>query len=341
MMIKVFIIDDVLLVRVTIKKILSEYPDIEVIGEAPNPVDAFDVFKTTGLPDVFILDIEMPKMDGLTFLKQIQKQKPIPTIICSSLVTAGSSKAIDSLRFGACDIILKPRVGLHNSIDDISEEFITKIRAAAKSKAISSNIVAKEVSSRPLQTTDKIVGIGSSTGGVQTLEEIFVHLMPNHPPIVVVQHMPVGFTASFAFSLNNICKNSTVKEAKEGDILQDGLILIAPGDKHMEIVRSSLDNKYFIVLKDYPKVSSHKPSVDVLFTSMAKESKEHTVAFILTGMGKDGAQGIKKIKEVGGQTFGQDEKSSIVYGMPKVAFDIGGVSKQVALDDIAGIINQL
>ena len=185
-MIKVFIIDDALLVRIAIKKILAEYDDVEVIGEAENPIDAFEEFKQTGLPDVFILDIEMPKMDGLTFLKQIQQQKPIPTIICSSLVTAGSSKAIESLRFGACDIILKPKIGLHNSIDDISEEFITKIRAAAKSKHISKNLSKKHnKKNKQLKKTNKIIGIGSSTGGVQTLEEIFVNLLPNHSPIVV------------------------------------------------------------------------------------------------------------------------------------------------------------
>ncbi|MEA3314231.1 MAG: chemotaxis response regulator protein-glutamate methylesterase [Campylobacterota bacterium] len=341
-MIKVFIIDDALLVRVTIKRILSISKDIEVIGEAENPIDAFDEFKKVGLPDVFILDIEMPKMDGLTFLKRIQEQKPIPTVICSTLVTEGSYKAIESLRLGACDIILKPKVGLHNSIDDITDEFITKIKSAAQSKVISKSInnIKRETTNRSLEKTNKIVGIGSSTGGVQTLEEIFINLLPNHSPIIVVQHMPAGFTASFATRLNSICKNSIIKEAKEGDILYHGQILIAPGDKHIEVVNERLF-RYKVVLKDYPKVSSHKPSVDVLFTSLAKEVKKNSVAFILTGMGKDGAAGIKKIKDVGGVTYGQDEKTSVVYGMPKVAFDIGGVSKQLALNKVAGIINNL
>ena len=193
---------------------------------------------------------------------------------------------------------------------------------------------------KPLKRTNKIVGIGSSTGGVQTLEEIFVDLAPNHSPIIVVQHMPVGFTASFANSLNNICNNSLVKEAAEGDILSHGQILIAPGDKHVEIIKDGL-SKYKVVLKDYPKVSSHKPSVDVLFTSMAKEVKQNTIAFILTGMGKDGAAGIKKISDAGGKTYGQDEKTCVVYGMPKVAFEIGGVQKQLALDKVAGVINMI
>jgi len=347
-MIKVFIIDDSLLVRSSIKQILKTNKKIQVIGEAENPVEAFAEFKKVGLPDVFILDIEMPKMDGLTFLKKIQEQKPIPTIICSSLVTEGSSKAIDSLRFGACDIILKPKIGLHNSIDDISDEFITKIEAAAKAKTIFSHTsidkghkkitVKKDI--QALKNTDTIVGIGVSTGGVQTLEKIFLDLHPNHVPIVVVQHMPVGFTASFAHSLNTSCINSTVIEAKENDVLTHGQIVIAPGDKHLEVAKDGL-LKYKVVLKDFPKVSSHKPSVDVLFTSLSKVVKQNTVAFILTGMGKDGAQGIKKIKEMGGKTYGQDKKTSIVYGMPKIAFEIGAIEKQIALAEVAKIINSL
>lgn len=337
--IKVFIIDDSLLVRLSIKKILSIDKDIQVIGEAENPIDAFEVFKKVGLPDVFILDIEMPKMDGLTFLKKLQNEKPIPTIICSSFVTRGSSKVIDSLRFGACDIILKPEIGLENSIDDITDEFIGKIKAAASSKNIYLPKAQPNFNKKTLIKSNKIIGIGISTGGVQTLESIFVNLLHNHAPIVVVQHMPIGFTASFANSLNNLCDNSVVKEAKEGDILSHGQILIAPGDKHLEVAKYGLD--YKVILKDYPKVSSHKPSVDVLFTSLSEVVRNNTVAFILTGMGKDGAAGIKKIKEAGGITFGQDEKSSIVYGMPKIAFEIGGVSTQVALEDISDVINNV
>jgi two-component system, chemotaxis family, protein-glutamate methylesterase/glutaminase len=339
-MIKVFIIDDSLLVRVTIKKILKSSKEIQVIGEAANPIEAFEIFDKVGLPDVFILDIEMPKMDGLTFLKKLQEQKPIPTIICSSLVTEGSSKAIDSLRFGACDIILKPKVGLHNSIDDISDEFITKVKAAAISKSLDSKTSNILASNNTSQNTNKIIGIGTSTGGVQTLEKIFLQLQANHAPIVVVQHMPAGFTLSFSQSLNEICPNSIVKEAKEGDILSNGHIFIAPGNKHIEVKKHTLTS-YIIVLKDYPKVSGHKPSVDVLFTSFSKEVRKNSVAFILTGMGKDGAVGIKKIKDAGGKTYGQNEETSIVYGMPKIAFDIGGVSKQLALEEIAEVINSV
>lgn len=349
-MIKVFIIDDSLLVRTSIKQILRHSDNIQVIGEAENPVDAYSEFKHTGLPDVFILDIEMPKMDGLTFLKKIQEQKPIPTIICSSLVTAGSSKAIDSLRFGACDIILKPKVGLHNSIDDITDEFISKIEAAAKSHTFSYKPLASTNKQRSpiqhtqqkqrIQQTNKIIAIGISTGGVQTLEKIFLDLLPNHAPIVVVQHMPAGFTASFAKSLNKECKNSQIAEARENDQLLPGQILIAPGDKHLEVIHEEALT-YKVCLKDFPKVSGHKPSVDVLFTSMAKVVKQNSIAFILTGMGKDGVQGLKKIKDAGGKTYGQDEQSSVVYGMPKIAYECGAVDTQLSLEAVAHTINSL
>lgn len=337
--IKVFIIDDSLLVRLSIKKIIGVDKHIQIIGEAENPIDAFIEFEKVGLPDVFILDIEMPKMNGLTFLEKIQNEKPIPTVICSSLVTEGSSTVIDCLRLGACDIILKPTIGLEQSIDDMRDEFLSKIYAAANSKNMQ---VAKKLSlsgKKVLLPTNKVVAIGVSTGGVQTLERIFLNLLPNHAPIVVVQHMPAGFTASLANSLNKMCTNSIVKEAQEGDILKHGQILISPGNLHLEVVKHGI--QYKAVLKDYPPVSSHKPSVDVLFTSFSKEVKDNAIAFILTGMGRDGASGIKKVKENGGMTYGQDEKSSVVYGMPKIAYEIGGVIKQITLDNIATTINNI
>jgi two-component system chemotaxis response regulator CheB len=338
-MIKVFIIDDAMLIRNSIKKILSKEKDISVIGEAQNPVDAFKEFQKVGLPDVFILDIEMPKMDGLTFLKKIQDEKPIPTIICSSLVEKGSSKAIEALELGACDIILKPTEKLSEVIDDVSEEFITKIKAAYESKEITLSTV-NNTNAQVLKKTNKIVAIGSSTGGVQTLEKILVNLQANHSPIIITQHMPAGFTNSFANRLNKICKNSYIKEASHEDNILSGQILIAPGDKHLEIKAEGL-NKYKTILKDYPKVSGHKPSVDVLFTSLAKEVKQNSVAFLLTGMGKDGAMGIGKVKKAGGQTYGQNETSAIVYGMPKVAHNLGHIDRQVDLIEVADIINKL
>jgi two-component system chemotaxis response regulator CheB len=339
-LIKVFIIDDSILVRVTIKKIIKSCNEIEVLGEANNPVEAFEVFKKVGLPDVFILDIEMPKMDGITFLRKIKEQKPIPTIMCSSVIEHGSNNSIEALRLGACDIIIKPKIGLNNCIDDITDEFISKIKAAACSKSITIKDKSNNIINTPLMHTNKIVAIGSSTGGVHTLESIFTKLQANHAPIVVVQHMPEGFTYAFANSLNKLCIYSNVKEAQEGDVLHDGDILIAPGNKHMEIAKHNASD-YIVVLKDYPKVSSHKPSVDVLFTSVANVLNKKAIAFILTGMGKDGAAGIMKIKNAGGVTYGQDEATSVVYGMPKVAFDIGALKMQVPLNKIADIINNL
>jgi len=351
-MIKVFIIDDSALVRNEFKKIFAPIADIEVIGSAPNPVDAFGVFKKVGLPDVFILDIEMPKMDGLTFLEQISKQKPIPTIICSTLVGHGSNAAVDALRMGAVDIVLKPTSNLNAFFGDKSEEFISKVRIASKSRVnflgnairkTSSRVLSdKQVSSSvkensALPPSKKIIAIGSSTGGVQIIEEIVSYLNPNHPPILITQHMPAGFTASFAQRLDEIAPSSHVKEAAEGDTLMHGQILIAPGDLHMEISKSGFMHK--VVLKNYPKVNSHKPSVNVLMRSMAKEAGIFGVGFILTGMGDDGATGLLEMKNSGALTYVQDEKSCIVYGMPKKAADLGAAMKMMNPKEIANTIN--
>ncbi|MDQ7067007.1 MAG: chemotaxis protein CheB [Sulfurimonas sp.] len=298
-MIKVFIIDDSALVRNEFKKIFSGVSDIKIIGSSVNPVDAFELFKSTGLPDVFILDIEMPKMDGLTFLEMIAKQKPIPTIICSTLVERGSSAAIDAMRMGAVDIVLKPTSNIYEFFGEKKEEFVSKVRIAARSrmnfvhnikrtsdskvlneKQVSSSV--KAVNSRP--PSKKIVAIGASTGGVQILEELLLQLEPNHPPVVITQHMPAGFTASFAGRLNQVLPSSHVKEAADGDTLMHGRILIAPGDLHMEVHKHGF--QYKVELKNYPKVNSHKPSVNVLFRSMAKNVGIFGVGFILNRNGR-------------------------------------------------------
>ena len=338
-MIKVFIIDDSRLMRKTIRGILRDYGDIEVIGEAPNPVDAFEVFKQVGLPDLFILDIEMPKMDGITFLKQIRDQKPIPTVILSAVVSDGSTNAIRALALGACDVVSKPKTNDRLEREEFVEEFIAKIRACARSKHVSITAARPEYK-QPLKSTNKVVAIGASTGGVQALASILPDLVSNHSPIVITQHMPAGFTTSFARRLNRICPHSHVREAGDGDTLLPGQILIAPGAKHLEVLLAG-KNQYKAVLKNYPKVSSHKPSVDVLFTSLAKAAKSNAVAIILTGMGKDGALGIKKVKAAGGKTYGQDEATSVVYGMPKAAYEIGGVSRQIPMNAVATIINNI
>jgi len=351
-MIKLFIIDDSALVRNELKKIFAPIKDIEIIGSTSNPVDAFNIFKKVGLPDVFILDIEMPKMDGITFLEMIAKQKPIPTIICSTLVKQGSSLAIDAMRMGAVDIILKPTVNLQQFFGQRDEEFISKVRTASKARArlipnikrvseeriLQQNQFSSSVKvNSSLPPSKKIIAIGASTGGVQILEQLLRMLDVKHPPIVITQHMPAGFTASFAQRLNMILPNSNVKEAEESDALIHGRVLIAPGDLHMEVKKSGFT--YKVALKNYPKVNSHKPSVNVLFRSMAKEVGMFGVGFILTGMGDDGATSLLEMKNVGAKTYAQEKKSCIVYGMPKQAVEIGAVDKSISLDEMANIIN--
>ncbi len=339
-MIKVFIIDDSILIRNLIKKILKKNHSIEIIGEAPNPVDAMQEFKNVGLPDVFILDIEMPKMDGLSFLKKLKEERPIPAIVFSSVVEKGSQKAIEALRLGACDILLKPKDMNELNSHEIYEEFSDKIKAAANSKNIDDIVINPAgCNGNTRGKSDKIIAMGASTGGVQTLESILTNLAAGHPPILITQHMPAGFTASFAKRLNKECPNSVVVEAKNGDELRSGMVFIAPGDIHLEVQKDALG--YKTVLKDYPKVSNHKPSVDVLFKSMAKEVKQQGVAFLLTGMGRDGAMGLKKIKESGGTTYAQDEQSSIVYGMPRAAVEMDAVCKQLSINDIIDTINDI
>lgn len=338
-MIKLFIIDDSMLIRNIVKKVLKTSNDIEIIGEAANPIDAMEVFKEVGFPDVFILDLEMPKMDGLTFLKKLKNEKPIPTIIFATLVNDKSSKAIEALEYGACDIIVKPSNLKEMKLSDLTDDFTMKIKAAASSKVLDEIKIEKKELRKSNGKSNKVIALGASTGGVETLEKILTHLNENHPPIVITQHMPEGFTKSFATRLNKYCKYSIAKEAEEGDILENGCIFIAPGNKHLEVKK--VDEKYITVLGDYEKVSNHKPSVDVLFSSIANEVKENGVGFILTGMGKDGAKGIKKIKEASGKTYGQNKDSSIVYGMPKAAFELGALHKQLSLEEIIDTINSM
>lgn len=343
-MIKIFIIDDSLMVRNALYKALKGAYNIEIIGEANNPVDAFEIFKKVGLPDLFILDIEMPKMDGLSFLKQINKQKPTPVIICSTLVSDGSNAAIDALALGASDIILKPKLNVKEFFDRYRDELIEKINIAVNSKVkYKSSIKAQtdmdkgsEISRKP---SDKFVAIGSSTGGVQVIEEIAINLRADHRGIVITQHMPSGFTASFASRLNSIVPNSIVVEAKDGDVIRDGVILIAPGGIHM-LVKKIADN-FVIVLEDFDRVNSHKPSVNVLFNSVCESAGSNATGFILTGMGDDGADGLKKMRDSGAKTYVQNEKTSTVFGMPRVALEIGAADKDLSIFEITKTINSL
>jgi len=342
-MIKVFIIDDSLMVRNALYKTLKGADDIEIIGEANNPVDAFETFKKVGLPDVFILDIEMPKMDGLSFLKQINTQKPTPVIICSTLVTGGSDAAIKALELGASEIILKPKLNVKEFFEEYKNELLSKIYAAHNSKVILKQSLSKNIQGTKnvieQRVAKRFVAIGSSTGGVQVIEEILRNLKANHQAIVITQHMPVGFTASFAHRLDTIVPNSKVLEANDGDILYDSHVYIAKGGVHMKI--TEVAGKYVIRLEDSEKVNSHKPSVNVLFNSIAECAIKNVTAFILTGMGNDGATGLKALREQGCDTYAQNEKTCTVYGMPKVAMDIGAAKKEMSIFEITKTINSL
>jgi two-component system chemotaxis response regulator CheB len=337
-MTKVFLIDDSLIVRSGFKKLFSYMDDIELIGEAKNPADAFDIFKKVGLPDLFILDIEMPKMDGFTFLKQINRQRPTPVIVCSTL----QDVLADAMRLDVAGIIEKPKNNLNEFFVTHKEELVDKIRTAAKvninyyGRASLNNAKASRTEYLSVASV-KVIAIGSSTGGVQVLEEIFSNLNSFHPGIVVVQHIPKFFSTSLANSLNELTVNSVVKEAEDGDIISNNTIYIAPGDIHVKVEKQRL--KYCLRLKNFPKVNSHRPSINVLFDSIAKTFKANAIGFLLTGMGDDGAKGLKEMRDAGAQTYVQNEETSTVYGMPKVAYEMGGALETLSIDEIIQVIN--
>lgn len=346
-MIKLMVIDDSAVVRNAFKNMFAKVSDITLIATAQNPVDAFNEFKRVGLPDVFILDIEMPKMDGLTFLKQINEQRPTPVIMCSTLVSEGSHAAIEALSMGAVGLMHKPTGALSKYFNTYADEFINLVRTASQSKInFNSNISfkKKKVQATPTRSisakaSKKIVAIGASTGGVQAIEKIVLNLKDNHPAVVITQHIPQGFSASFANRLNLIAPHSEVKEAEDGDVLLSGRILIAPGHLHMEVKKEGLS--VVTKLKDYPKVNSHKPSVNVLFASMAKEVGARGVGIILTGMGDDGASRLKEMRRHGAKTYAQDEKTCMVYGMPRAAVALDAVDESLSLEGIVDVINKI
>lgn len=350
--INVFIVDDSAIVRTTIATLLQNESDIIVQGVASDPLIAHVKFERFGWPDVIILDIEMPRMDGLTFLKQIMQERPTPVIICSSVAQSGSHNAIEALFLGAVEVIAKPEVGLKHFLEESHFRLMYAIRAAGESKLNLKVGLKKSTVSHPKNNADAmlalntnnsqhfmkpLIAIGSSTGGVQTLEKILPHLGDTIPPIVIVQHMPAGFTLSLSQRLNRLCSLS-IKEAQDGDTLQQGHVYIAPGDKHMVLKRSPLG--YSLEIKDGPKVSRHKPSIDVLFRSVANEAGVNAMGFILTGMGDDGAKGLKEMREKGAKTYAQDEESCIVYGMPKVAVEIEAVLASLTLEEIITTIKR-
>ncbi len=349
--IKVMLVDDSSLVRQTLSELLSGIEDIEVIAVAQDPFIAAEKLRKT-VPDVIILDVEMPRMDGITFLKKIMSQHPIPVIICSSLVADGSDTIMSALEAGAVEIIKKPAVGTQRFLVESQVLITDAIRAASKvkpkpkyqSKPVRQKLTADAMLAKGggnkamAETTDKVIVVGSSTGGTEAVSEILHNMPVDCPGIVVVQHMPEGFTKSFANRLNATCAIH-VKEAKDGDNVINGQALIAPGGLHTLLKRSGA--RYFVQIKDGPLVSRHRPSVDVLFRSAARYAGKNALAVILTGMGDDGANGMRELHDTGARTIAQDEATSVVYGMPREAVERGGVDKQLPLDKIAGALMRL
>ena len=335
--IKVLVVDDSITARTILNNILKKYNFIESIETASDAYIARDkVVKFK--PNVICLDVEMPRMNGITFLKKLMKYMPIPVIMVSSFTTKGAKTTLEALEAGALDFVAKPNSNTDKSKSEIEKDLIQKIKMASEYKHKSQKqIFNKDILSyKDLKTTSqKIVAIGSSTGGTEALKQILLKLPINSPPIIIVQHMPISFTKQFADTLDKICKVK-VKETQNGDYIKNGHVFIAPGDKHM-VLRTS-GNKYYLEIGGGNKVSGHKPSIDVLFNSIAKVAAKNTVGVILTGMGNDGAKGLLNLKLKGAKTLGQDEKTCIVYGMPKVAFNLGAVNKQIPIENMASAI---
>jgi len=335
--IKILIVDDSAVVRKVFREELSRDKDLQVVGTAPDPYVARD--KIVKLkPDVITLDIEMPRMDGLTFLKKLMKFYPLPVIIVSSLTKKGGRLAMEALSIGALEVISKPSSAY--SVGEMSVQLIDKIKAVARVKVESKE--EKKVSvDKPLKaatkalsvTTNKIIAIGASTGGTEALRVVLSSMPPNAPGILVVQHMPAHFTTSFAERLNELSM-ITVKEAKDGDSVVNGLALIAPGNYHMLLKRSGA--RYYVQIKTGPMVHHQRPAADVLFHSVANYAGRNAVGAVLTGMGSDGAEGLLKMREAGARTVVQDEKSCIIFGMPKEAIKLGAAEKVVSLQSITG-----
>lgn len=337
--IKVLIVDDSATARAVISEILQEDPSIESIDTAPDAYVARDKI-VANKPDVICLDVEMPRMDGITFLKKIMKHMPVPVIMVSSLTSRGAKTTLDALDAGAIDFVAKPHSNIYEGKNEIQKELLEKVKIASQSKVIKKDGYksANQLTYQSVQTTtQKIIVIGSSTGGTEALKEILIKLPANAPSVIIAQHMPASFTGPFAQRLNELCKVE-VKEATSGDYLGVGQVFLAPGDKHMVLRKSGA--RYYIEVGGGQKVSGHRPSVDVLFNSVAKVAGKNAIGVILTGMGSDGAKGLLNLKKTGATTFGQDEKSCVVYGMPKVAKSLGAVDKEIDISVMAKTILQ-
>ena len=342
--IRVLTVDDSALMRQVLATLLSKDPGIEVIGSAPDPFIAREKIKALN-PDVLTLDVEMPKMDGLTFLEKLMRGHPMPVVMVSSLTEAGCQTTLRALELGAVDFITKPKIDLREGMEDVAQDLIAKVKAAAQAKVRSKGRdsgaggkgVASLLTSSMIKTTDTIIAIGSSTGGTEAVKDVLMALPPNTPPIVITQHMPERFTKTWADRMNSLCRIS-VKEAEDGDSVLPGHALVAPGSYHMTLVRSGA--RYTVRINQDPPVNRHRPSVDVMFASVAQYAGANAVGVILTGMGGDGAKEMLTMKQAGAFTIAQDEASCVVFGMPKEAIKLGGVDKVLPLAEIpAAIVN--
>jgi two-component system chemotaxis response regulator CheB len=342
--IKVIVVDDSAVVRQVVTALLSEDPDIEVFAAVADPILAIARMNVQW-PDVIVLDVEMPRMDGITFLKKIMAERPTPVVICSTLAESGAKTSIEALSAGAAAIITKPKIGLKQFLVDASDDLVAVVKAAAKANVkrllpkvavVGKNTAdvimpAADKHSAMLQTTERVVALGTSTGGTQALEVVLTSLPRVTPGIVIVQHMPEKFTAEFAKRLNSLCQIE-VKEAQNNDRVVPGRALLAPGGKHMLLRRTGA--QYYVEVMDGPLVNRHRPSVDVLFRSVAKCAGANALGVIMTGMGDDGAAGLLEMRNAGAHTVAQDEESCVVFGMPKEAIKRGGVQKTVPLTAI-------
>ena len=359
--IRVFLVDDSAVVRLVLQRTLTRDRDIEVIGAASDPIFAMN-HMNKDWPDVIVLDVEMPRMDGITFLKKIMAERPTPVVICSSLTEKGADTTMQALAAGAVTTVTKPKAGVKSFLEDAASDIIQVVKAAAKANVanlrhshvhttvtkataapdpsrpttkLSADVILAPSSHTITKTTEQIVAIGTSTGGTQALEYLLTQLPSTAPGIVIVQHMPEKFTASFAERLNGLCQ-ITVREARNNDRVLPGQALIAPGGKHMLLKSSGA--QYFVEVVDGPLVNRHRPSVDVLFRSAAKYAGKNALGIIMTGMGDDGAHGLKEMRDKGAPTVAQDEASCVVFGMPKEAIALGAAQKILPLSSMAGAI---
>ncbi len=337
--IKVLVVDDSALIRGVLTEIINDQVDMEVVGAAPDPIVAREMIKALN-PDVLTLDVEMPKMDGLDFLEKLMRLRPMPVVMVSSLTERGSEITMRALELGAIDFVTKPKISIKNGMMEYAEIISDKIRAAARARILprthssaTPTSMALPTLSNPLLSSEKLIVIGASTGGTEAIKEFLMQMPSDCPGIMITQHMPEGFTKSFASRLDTLCKIS-VKEAEGGERVLPGHAYIAPGHSHLLLVRSGAN--YMTQLEQSAPVNHHRPSVDVLFASAAKAAGKNAVAVILTGMGKDGAQQMLAMKQAGAHTFAQNEASCVVFGMPKEAIAIGAVDDVEHIKDLPG-----